>query len=164
MFRHAALILLSVCFLFVFPVYALEVENPVTAANHISVEQTADPDAADSDVPLISSLSEDKIKDSPEIISDFSSNDIALKAVERNVTLFSEKIKERFSVWLSRSGQYLEIMKKILKEKNVPEEIVFLPLIESGFNPYAYSPARAAGYWQFLKETGIRVETKYGTA
>ena len=80
--------------------------------------------------------------------------------MERNVTLFSEKIKERFSVWLSRSGQSLEIMKKILKEKNVPEEIVFLPLIESGFNPYAYSPARAAGYWQFIASTA----KKYGLA
>ena len=47
-------------------------------------------------------------------------------------------------------------MKEILKEKDVPEEIVFLPLIESGFNPYAYSPARAAGYWQFIASTAKR--------
>jgi membrane-bound lytic murein transglycosylase D len=43
-----------------------------------------------------------------------------------------------------------------LKEKDVPEEIVFLPLIESGFNPYAYSPARAVGYWQFIASTAKR--------
>ena len=47
-------------------------------------------------------------------------------------------------------------MKEILKEKNVPEEIVFLPLIESGFSPNAYSPARAAGYWQFIASTAKR--------
>jgi membrane-bound lytic murein transglycosylase D len=160
MIRCIILILLSVFFLSVFPAYALEVENPVTAANHISADQPGD-----STVPLISALSEnkiseDKIKDGPEIVSDYSSNDVALKAVEKNVSLFSEKIRERFSVWLSRSGQYLELMKKILKERNVPEEIVFLPLIESGFNPYAYSPARAAGYWQFIASTA----KKYGLA
>jgi len=153
MITRGILIFLSVCFLFVFPAYALDVENPVTAANHISADQPGD-----SAVPGISTLSEDRIKDGPKIVSDYSSNAVALRAVERNVTLFSENIREKFSVWLSRSGQYLELMKKILKEKNVPEEIVFLPLIESGFNPYAYSPARAAGYWQFIASTA----KKYG--
>ena len=153
MITRGIFIFLSVCFLFVFPAYALDVENPVTAANHISADQPGD-----SAVPGISTLSEDKIKDGPKIVSDYSSNAVALRAVERNVTLFSENIREKFSVWLSRSGQYLELMKKILKEKNVPEEIVFLPLIESGFNPYAYSPARAAGYWQFIASTA----KKYG--
>jgi peptidoglycan lytic transglycosylase D len=155
MITRGILIFLSVCFLFVFPAYALDVENPVTAANHISADQPGD-----SAVPGISTLSEDRIKDGPKIVSDYSSNAVALRAVERNVTLFSENIREKFSVWLSRSGQYLELMKKILKEKNVPEEIVFLPLIESGFNPYAYSPARAAGYWQFIASTA----KKYGLA
>ncbi len=155
MIRRILFILLSVYFLFVFPAYALEVENAVSAANHISADQPGD-----STVPAISTLSEDKIKDGPKIDSDYGSNAVALRAVERNVTLFSESIKEKFSVWLSRSGQYLELMKKILKEKNVPEEIVFLPLIESGFNPYAYSPARAAGYWQFISSTA----KKYGLA
>jgi membrane-bound lytic murein transglycosylase D len=153
MITRGILIFLSVCFLFVFPAYALDVENPVTAANHISADQPGD-----SAVPGISTLSEDRIKDGPKIVSDYSSNAVALRAVERNVTLFSGNIREKFSVWLSRSGQYLELMKKILKEKNVPEEIVFLPLIESGFNPYAYSPARAAGYWQFIASTA----KKYG--
>jgi membrane-bound lytic murein transglycosylase D len=155
MITRIILILLSVCFLFVFPAYALDIENPVTAANHISVDEPSD-----SDVPVLSTLSEDKIKDGPEMVSDYSSNAVALRAVEKNVTLFSEKIRERFSIWLSRSGQYLELMKKILKERNVPEEIVFLPLIESGFDPYAYSPARAAGYWQFIASTA----KKYGLA
>jgi membrane-bound lytic murein transglycosylase D len=133
----------------------LDVENPVTAANHISADEPGG-----SDVPVISTLSEDEIKDGPETVSDYSSNAVALRAVEKNVTLFSEKIRERFSIWLSRSGQYLELMKKILKERNVPEEIVFLPLIESGFNPYAYSPARAAGYWQFIASTGYKFGLK----
>jgi len=90
---------------------------------------------------------------SPLIRSD---NNVASRAVEKNVGLFSKRIKERFSVYLSRSGQYLELMKEILRAKNVPEDIVFLSLIESGFNPYAYSIAKAAGPWQFISSTAKR--------
>ncbi len=92
----------------------------------------------------------------PQTVSDYSHNELAVKAVKKNITLFTEKIREKFSLWLSRSGKYIDLMKEILKEKDVPEEIVFLSLIESGFNPYAYSPARAAGYWQFIASTAKR--------
>jgi len=88
----------------------------------------------------------------------YSSNEYAVEAVKKNITLFTGKMRERFSVWLSRSGKYIELMKGILREKGIPEEIVFLPLIESGFSPYAYSPRRAAGYWQFIASTA----KKYG--
>lgn len=83
-------------------------------------------------------------------------NETALRAVEKNVTLFSERIKSRFSLWLARSGKYLELMQDILRQKDVPEDFVFLSLIESGFNPNAYSIARAVGPWQFIASTGKR--------
>ena len=105
---------------------------------------------------LISSLPEDRMKNDVAIVTDYSHNELAEGAVKRNITLFTEKIKEKFSVWLSRSGKYLDMMKEILKEKDVPEDIVFLPLIESGFSPNAYSPARAAGFWQFIASTAKR--------
>lgn len=89
-------------------------------------------------------------------ISSYSSNEIAVKAVEKNIGLFRERIKERFSLWLSRSGKYLNIMQEILKKNNIPEDLVFLSLIESGFNPYAYSIARAVGPWQFIASTAKR--------
>lgn len=91
----------------------------------------------------------------PEIVP-YKSNPMAVKAVEKSTALFAERIRERFAMWLSRSGKYVELMKEILKNKNVPEEIVFLSLIESGFNPYAYSVARAAGPWQFISATAKR--------
>ena len=46
------------------------------------------------------------------------------------------------------------MMKSIFRENGLPEDLVFLALIESGFNPYAYSRARACGPWQFMKATG----------
>ena len=106
--------------------------------------------------PAISSLTEDEIKNSPPFVEDYSKNKLAVVAVSRHITLFSERIREKFSLWLSRSGRYLELMKGILKEQDIPEEMVFLSLIESGFNPNAYSPAKAAGYWQFIASTAKR--------
>ncbi|MFZ2197544.1 MAG: transglycosylase SLT domain-containing protein, partial [Thermodesulfovibrionales bacterium] len=86
----------------------------------------------------------------------YNSNEVASKAVNRNIGFFSTSIKERFSLWLSRSGKYLEMMKEILRQKDVPENIVFLSLIESGFSPNAYSVAHAAGPWQFIASTAKR--------
>jgi membrane-bound lytic murein transglycosylase D len=105
--------------------------------------------------PVISALRQDNVK-GPEVSSDYEGHALANAAVNRNINLFSERIKERFSIWLSRSGKYLDLMKVILREKDVPEEIVFLPLIESGFSSHAYSPARAVGYWQFISSTAKR--------
>ncbi len=83
-------------------------------------------------------------------------NEAAAKAIGRNISLFTERIRDRFALYLSRSGKYLEVMKDILRKKDVPEEIVFLSLIESGFNPNAYSIAHAAGPWQFIASTAKR--------
>lgn len=94
------------------------------------------------------------------VISTDALNQTATKAVDKNISLFTKTIKERFSLWLSRSGRYIELMKGILKAKNIPEDIAFLPLIESGFNPSAYSVARAVGPWQFIASTGKRYGLK----
>lgn len=85
---------------------------------------------------------------------------VAKAAVEKSISLFTQRIKDRFSLWLSRSGRYLELMKEILKSKELPEEIAFLPLIESGFNPAAYSVAKAVGPWQFIATTAKRYGLK----
>lgn len=95
------------------------------------------------------------LKTSP-VITKYDDNSVASRAVEKNVGLFSKTIRERFSLYLSRSGQYMGLMKNILKKKDVPEDIVILSLIESGFNPNAYSIARAAGPWQFIASTAKR--------
>ena len=49
-------------------------------------------------------------------------------------------------------------MRNLLKENGLPEDLVYLALIESGFNPYAYSRSKASGPWQFIYLTG----KKYG--
>jgi membrane-bound lytic murein transglycosylase D len=104
------------------------------------------------------------IKNAPEVDNNpvvplgisYKNNETAVKAIERNVTLYKDRIKERFSIWLERSARYIEIMKDVLREKGMPEDLVFLPFVESGFNNNAYSSARAAGPWQFIESTGKR--------
>lgn len=106
-------------------------------------------------LPVFGGSRQDK-DNAPLNESSYASNETALKAIGKNVVLFKDKIKERFTVYLERSAQYIEIMKEILKEKKLPEELVFLPIVESGFNPNAYSKARAVGPWQFISSTAKR--------
>lgn len=58
--------------------------------------------------------------------------------------------------YLERSARYLPMMKKILKENGMPEDLVYIALIESGFGSSARSHAGAVGYWQFIAPTGRR--------
>lgn len=74
--------------------------------------------------------------------------------VEKCITYFQTIGRKPFEISLARSGRYVPLMKKILKEENVPNDLVYLPLIESGFNPRAYSWAHAVGPWQFIASTG----------
>lgn len=79
-----------------------------------------------------------------------------IQKIEKKINLFSDKLKEKFSLWLSRSTKYIEIMKEILIEKDLPEDLVYLPLIESGYNVNARSHAKAVGPWQFIESTAKR--------
>jgi membrane-bound lytic murein transglycosylase D len=84
----------------------------------------------------------------------------AQRSVEKNLRAFAGRIKKRFGIYLSRSARYTRMMKSILREEGIPEDMVYLAMIESGFNTHAYSPARAAGPWQFMKPTGKRFGLK----
>lgn len=89
-------------------------------------------------------------------LTSYEDNYRAFKSVENSIELFSERLKERFSIWLSRSGRYVSMMRGILREEGIPEAMVYLPLIESGFSTSALSPMRAAGPWQFIPGTAKR--------
>ena len=58
------------------------------------------------------------------------------------------------SKWLDRMDKYKKIILPILDEQDVPQEIFYLAMIESGLNPMAYSYAHASGLWQFISSTG----------
>ena len=75
-------------------------------------------------------------------------------SVERNLRYFQTGIPERFQSYLDRFEHYKPVVQQIFEEFGLPVELSYLSLVESGFNPKAYSRARAAGPWQFMKATG----------
>ena len=75
-------------------------------------------------------------------------------SVENHLEYFKTRGRDVFQKWLDRSARYIPVMKDIFREKNLPEDLVYVAMIESGFNPYAISWARAVGPWQFMPETG----------
>ena len=65
-------------------------------------------------------------------------------------------VKSNFAVWLERKPKYESMISAKLTERDMPQDLIYLAMIESGFNPKAKSPAAAGGLWQFISETGQR--------
>ena len=78
--------------------------------------------------------------------------------VEKALSLLKGKERDFFVAAYRRSGKYRPAILAALKEAGLPEELSWLPLIESGFKDRALSRARALGLWQFIASTGY----KYG--
>ena len=68
--------------------------------------------------------------------------------------------KKFFEQSYIRSGKYRPLIVSKLKEAGLPEELSWLPLIESGFKVKALSKARALGLWQFIPSTGYKFGLK----
>lgn len=73
--------------------------------------------------------------------------------VVKTIRYFQTTARKAFKAWLSRSPLYVPMIRKALREAGLPEDLVYKAMIESGFNPRAYSRARAAGIWQFVRGT-----------
>jgi membrane-bound lytic murein transglycosylase D len=78
--------------------------------------------------------------------------------VEKEIRQFQTVEREFFISSYQRSAMYLPIILRELKKAGLPEELAWLPLVESGFKISALSSARALGLWQFIPSTGY----KYG--
>ncbi|HKP75438.1 MAG TPA: lytic transglycosylase domain-containing protein, partial [Longimicrobiaceae bacterium] len=83
-------------------------------------------------------------------------------AVEHFVEIFSGRRNEVMADYLKRSGRYEGMIRGKLRKAGMPEDLVYLSMIESGFNPNARSHANAVGLWQFMAPTargyGLRVD------
>lgn len=75
--------------------------------------------------------------------------------VKKNIEfLTTTKGMKFFSKWLERSTKWFPLMKQMAKQERLPEDIIYLSMIESGLNPNAVSRAKAVGLWQFINSTG----------
>jgi membrane-bound lytic murein transglycosylase D len=77
-------------------------------------------------------------------------------AVDRFVGIFTGRQQDRMALYLKRSGRYEGMIRGKLRERGMPEDLLYLSMIESGFNPTARSHASAVGLWQFIEDTGKR--------
>ncbi|MFC5301015.1 lytic transglycosylase [Azospira restricta] len=61
---------------------------------------------------------------------------------------------------VDRSARYLHFIVEELERRGMPTELAFLPMVESAYNPMAYSRAHASGLWQFIPSTGKNYNLK----
>ncbi|WP_437963961.1 transglycosylase SLT domain-containing protein [Sorangium sp. So ce260] len=66
----------------------------------------------------------------------------------------TDRGRQMFETWLKRSGRYQEMIQAELRDRRLPEDLIWVAMIESGFDPRAKSPAGAVGLWQFMPATG----------
>ncbi len=74
--------------------------------------------------------------------------------VKEKIIYLQTDLREPYTLWLQRSGRYLPMIQEIFASRGLPLDLAYLPLVESGFAPGAYSWAHAMGLWQFIKSTG----------
>ena len=74
--------------------------------------------------------------------------------VQRALSFYLRNRENTVDHWFYRASYYLPVMKAMFADSGLPQDLAYLPLIESGFNPLAYSYANASGIWQFIASTG----------
>jgi membrane-bound lytic murein transglycosylase D len=137
--------------------------TPPSAVNDdYEEDNTGDTEALDADLP--STVTEDQERPSPLATpADPQEFDIPVvfnEAVDKYLHFFSVTKHELFGRWLKRTRRYAPVVREILRKHGLPEDLVYLAMVESGFNLRAYSRAKACGPWQFINETGQRYGLK----
>src|SRR5881396_745845 len=74
--------------------------------------------------------------------------------IDKHVLVFTFNIRDHFELWLQRFERHRPMIQQIFAEFNLPADLIFLSLVESGFSTNAVSRANAVGPWQFIKSTG----------
>ncbi len=131
----------------------------VPADDHVALEPTES-------VPVAALFSLEELRKTSDAESDLELPDVDLPISDIPLTLnskveyflyyFQTSGKPSFSRWLSHSSRYIPMMKEILKREGMPEDLVYVAMIESGFQMHARSWANAVGPWQFVSGTGRR--------
>lgn len=82
--------------------------------------------------------------------------------VDYHLDRFQNEKRAEFASYLERKGEYETMIREKLRRRGMPEDLLYLAMIESGFNPEARSLAEARGIWQLVADTarryGLRVD------
>ena len=149
------------------PPYAEDVDSLAAAVERTYLTLVPHLESLSPDSPvsvLLQGLSEERIEDLPP--------DASLKVrihkvmplcdipidynprVAASIHFFQTKGRKSYANWMRRSGRYRDMILDILSSEGLPLDFFYLAMIESGFNPRAYSRAKAVGLWQFMHGTG----------
>lgn len=84
------------------------------------------------------------------------------ESVRRFLDRYTNDRRQVVGLWLNRSGRYLAMIRDVFRTSGLPDELAFIAMVESGYNPLAVSRAGAKGMWQFMAATarryGLRVD------
>ena len=115
-------------------------------------------------VLLLEGLSKEKIEDLPPDASQIvllhklrKRSQVPIDAhpkVLASIHFFQTRGRQTYVHWLKRMGRYQDLILAILRREGLPEELLYLAMIESGFKPHAVSRSGAVGLWQFMPSTG----------
>jgi hypothetical protein len=105
-----------------------------------------------------------------EILSGFGNTDYQIppqmtSSVKRYLEMYSQSNKKMISRLFKKKEIYFPMIQNIFEEKNIPSQLAYISMLESGFNPKALSHAGARGLWQFMPHTarkyGLKVDSIY---
>ena len=144
---------------------ALTFVNPPTAALVLSTHEKIDlGKPAQINIPSVKTMAskpegeiETSTSDSPLI---FDIPVVYNSRVKYWVSYFQTTGRSWYIKWLERSSRYLPILQRTLKRHELPQDLAYIAMIESGFSSQASSSAKAVGPWQFIRETGLRYGLK----
>jgi len=77
-----------------------------------------------------------------------------VERVRYHIDIYSGRLHDLIGRYIKRKEKYFPMILRILEEKNLPLELAYVSMLESGFNPKALSHAGARGIWQFMPRTG----------
>ena len=113
------------------------------------------------DAPL-SPQEEQALETEPEIHFDLDAHETKEVRLYFRYYTHDAKGRRHFEAWLKRSKLYLPYVRQTFAELGLPRDLIFLPFVESGYNPRARSRAGAKGLWQFMPFTGKKYGLKLG--
>ena len=81
-------------------------------------------------------------------------DEVSARVIQGQFIFLVRKVPRTVRTWVARSSPFIEYIREEFRSRGLPMELAYLPFIESGFNPLAYSRVGAAGIWQFMAATG----------